>query len=211
MSSNHTFLFKWGRILSRGRMYVPAGGRDGCEPWLCVREAAVPTVHETHTWGRSIATWRAEHFCFPPLPRPQGLYLAPNSAARLWSWCRASPGKQPVLPAPAPPPPALESSPQVGRAGPACNRPPVPLRGFTRQLERPGCEPAGIVNKRTCEYLTSDLSRGAAPSSQRKCSQRPGGTAPRSSELWVRKASCRKTKGHIPTGQVPRGLCSLCS
>ena len=124
---------------------MSAGGRDGCEPWMCGREAAVPTVHETHTWGRSIATWRAERFCFPPLPRPQGLYLAPNSAARLWSRCWASPGKQLVLPAPAPPPPALESSPQVGRAGPASNRLPVPLR-----LHRAARE-AWLRARRYCE------------------------------------------------------------
>ena len=189
---------------------MSAGGRDGCEPWMCGREAAVPTVHETHTWGRSIATWRAERFCFPPLPRPQGLYLAPNSAARLWSRCWASPGKQLVLPAPAPPPPALESSPQVGRAGPASNRLPVPLR-----LHRAARE-AWLRARRYCEqgdrWLPVSISplisaEGTARSSQRKCPQRPGGVPPRSSERWVGKASCRETKGHIPPGQVPRGLC----
>lgn len=35
--SNHSFLFKWGRIPSRGRLCVSAKGRDGCEPQGCVR------------------------------------------------------------------------------------------------------------------------------------------------------------------------------
>ena len=130
--SKHSFLFKWGRIPSRGRLCVSAKGRDGCEPQGCVRG----------------------------LP---GVSAQPRS-----------------------PPRATGAHPQVGRAsGPQA---PPSSPGSQR-----GRASGGPVDREPASISPALHRRGSAHRAWRGCSK----------ELWVGKAPCRETQGHLPIVHTP--------